>query len=248
MGINAKAAVAIINDYNAGEFEESIPIPEDEAELIEKATYLYTEAKKAFEAGDRDNAIQLIVWQGDGAMMEGTYPRRSSGGLSESDERETENAPVKISDPDTLAVRENLPVPAHIEADADPMPRDLTALDDKRVRKLSGEYNAYLSRVTYLLGIELGDLKRAEHLLEAARGSALRAAKVIDPKTEKPKLAKVIEAELLADKEVAVLTEAVVKHEATVDMLKALQSIYSGNVSLLSREWTMRQNEWEKGR
>jgi peptidoglycan hydrolase CwlO-like protein len=29
---------------------------------------------------------------------------------------------------------------------------------------------------------------------------------------------------------------------------KALVEIYSGNVDRLSREWTMRQNEWERGK
>lgn len=259
--MDAKTALAIINEYKNGGFEDEVGIPENEEELIARGEYIYEEAKKAFEAGERDNSIQLIIFIGDSPIPERdeklkeSYPRRSNGGLSESDERETAGRfgeklrkGETIVVPSELAESENLPVPQHIEGDADPMPRDLTAIDDKKVRKLSGEYNAYLSRVTYLLGVELGDLKRAEHLLDAARASALRAAKVTDAKTDKPKLAKVIEAEILADNEVSYLTKQVSQHEATVDMLKALQSIYSGNVSLLSREWTMRQNEWEKGR
>ena len=250
--MDAKTALAVINEYKSGGFEDEVGVPEDESELIARGEYLYQEAKSAFEAGERDNAIQMIIWIAESPLVDDeTYPRRSSGGLSESDEREGEageKALRKTQNATNLAERENLPVPQHIEGDPDPMPRELDKIDDKKVRRLSGEYNAYLSRVTYLLGIELGDLKRAQHLLEAARASALRAAKVIDPKTDKPKLAKVIEAEILADKEVSALTKQVIDHEATVDMLKALQSIYSGNVSLLSREWTMRQNEWEKSR
>jgi hypothetical protein len=261
MAIDAKTALAIINEYKAGGFEDEVTYdPDNKEELISYATYLFEQAQKAFDEGERDNAIQTIIFLGNSPVTDKSYPRRSSGGLSESDERETDVAEraLKLGQeiregktmimPAEVAIQENLPVPQHIEGDADPMPRDLTVIDDKKCRKLSGEYNAYLSRVTYLLGVELGDLKRAEHLLEAAHASVLRVVNIIDPKTEKPKLAKVIEAEILADNEVAYLSEAVSKHEATVDMLKALQSIYSGNVSLLSREWTMRQNEWEKGR
>lgn len=260
MAIDAKTALAIINEYKAGGFEDEVGVPENEEELIARGTYLFEEAQKAFDEGERDNSIQLIIFLGNSPTDDSTYPRRSSGGLSESDEREIDvsERAIKLADdiragktiimPSEVLLQENLPVPQHLEGDADPMPRDLTSESDKKIRKLAGEYNAYLSRVTYLLGIELGDLKRAEYLLTDAHASALRAVNVIDPKTEKPKLAKVIEAEIMADKLVSSLGEAVSKHEATVDMLKALQSIYSGNVSLLSREWTMRQNEWEKGR
>lgn len=258
MAIDRDTAVDIINEYNAGEFEEHIQIPDDESALIEKAEYLYSESKQAYDNGLRDNAIQAIIFMGDTAYIDApprfpdgppeddpvakTYPRRSSGGISESDERETEN----------LAVKENLPVPQHIEGDPDPMPRDLSAdsVTDKVIRKLSGEYQAYLSRTTYLLGLATSDLMNAEHLLEAERSRVWRSLDLIDPNGDgkKQKLVKLLEAEILADPKVAELTGQVNQHTQMVVVLKSLRDIYAGNVERLSREWTMRQNEWEKSR
>lgn len=259
MGLDAESALELLNEAKAAGYETQ-PIPENEEALIARATYFYEHAKKEFEEGNRENVVQSIIWIGDTGMkplpdpnVEKTYPRRSSGGLSESDEREIENFPEEgqyVHRSDELAVRENLPVPQPIEGDPDPMPRDLSAhaVTDGIIRKLSGEYNAYLARTTYLLGIASSDLAMAEHLLEAARAKTLRALDPVDHDAKKQKLAKVIEAEILADPEVTKLTSDVAGHQQRVIMLKSLKEIYSSNVDRLSREWTMRQNEWEKSR
>ena len=254
MALDLESALSILNEAKDGGYEDQ-PIPEDERKIIERAEYFYHEAQKAFDEGMRDNTVQGILWIGGTALDEPvpdkvkeSYPRRSSGGLSEGDERETDNFQVGTSGGSDIAAKENLPVPAHIEGDADPMPRDLTKLTDKNVRKLSGEYNAYLARTIYLLAVESSDLANSEHLLDAARAKAFRTIDTIDPVTEKPKLAKVIEAEILGIREVAELTSAVAKHQQMVIMWKALKEIYGGNVDRLSREWTMRQNEWEKSK
>jgi hypothetical protein len=253
--LDAATALEIINEYNSG-FEETEAIPESEDELIEKGLYLYTEAKKGFhELGIKNNTLQTILFIGSAEEIPGknvadSYPRRSSGGLSESDERETvldhTDVPVSVSDPLTVAqslvLKENLPMPPHMEGDPEEMPSDFSKVADKQIRKLSGIYNAYLGRVTYLLGVATTDLMNAEHLFEHAKNKALRG---LD--TEK-KLAKIIEAEVAADVEVSKWSDSVSEHQKEVTMLKALKEIYSGNVERLSREWTMRQNEWEKTR
>lgn len=258
MGLDAESALELLNEAKSEGYETE-PIPEDEEALIARATYFYEHAKKEFEEGNRENVIQSIIWIGDTGMkplpddkVKKTYPRRSSGGLSESDEREIENFPQEgqyVHRSDELATRENLPIPQHIEGDPDPMPRDLSTVVDKNIRRLSGEYNAYLARTTYLLGIASSDLAMAEHLLDAARAKALRSLDLVDPLNDKKqKLAKVIDSEILADPEVTALTDDVAKHQQRVIMLKSLKEIYSSNVDRLSREWTMRQNEWEKSR
>jgi hypothetical protein len=238
MAIDTDAALSIINDAKSDGYWED-PVPESPDEQVKVATYLYEEAKKAFEAGVRDNAVQKIIFTGDSAMkaqtVEDTLPRRSSGGISESDERETDSVDI--------AVRENLPIPAPIESEPDPMPVDLSTTTDRDIRRLSGEYNAYHGRVTYLLSVEQAMLISANHLLNAERARATRET----PKT-KDKLAKTIEAEVAADPAVKEMADKVAEHEKQIAVLKGLKEIYSGNVSVLSREWTMRQNEWEKGR
>jgi hypothetical protein len=281
--IDIETALEILSEAKNGGYEDQ-PLPEDPDEVVARATYFYDEAKKAFEDGMRDNTIQTIIFLGDSPLPEesdnpvaATYPRRSSGGLSEGDERDGEGGDVKIekgttrgtSAPHTPVVEtdevelmspgvffagkiasENLPVPQHIEGDPDPMPRDLSELTDKEVRRLSGEYNAYLARVTYLLGINSSDLANAEHLLDAQRAKVLRGLDLVDPNGDgkKQKLMKVIESEILADEKVTKLMQEVSANQQNVIILKSLKEIYGGNVDRLSREWTMRQNEWEKSR
>lgn len=269
VGMTSEVALAIINTAKAGGYEDE-PVPQDEEELIARAVYWWREARKAFfEANMRDNAIQTIIWEGDAVMpkeefdsygslpkddnndIADSYPRRSSGGLSESDERETEgfNPDYSASTPNEIPLRERLPIPPHIEGDPDPMPRDLVSLGDKEIRRLSGEYNAYLARVTYLLGVESSDLANAEHLLDAEKARAIREIDTKDPNDpKKSKLAKVIEAEIAADPKVKEFSDAVAGHQQSAIVLKSLKEIYSGNIDRLSREWTMRQNEWEKSR
>ncbi len=236
MAIDAKFAREIINEYNSGGYEEHIPLPETDEETIKKAEFLYEKAKEAFEAGVKDNAVQAIMFFGSGqdAKIAESYPRKSSGGFSDSDIREGEatlppvlahsisdliSASAPIGEARELLFKERLPVPPHIDGDA-----------------------AYLGRVTYLLGIELADLANATHLLDDAKNTALRNLKV------EKKLAKVIEAEIAADTQVKEWSDKVVEHEKKVIVLKAMKEIYSSNVDRLSREWTMRQNEWEKSK
>lgn len=244
MALNAAQAESIINEYKAG-YEDDTPMPETDEEKIKYAEYLVKEARRMQDAGVRDNTIAAILFFGeDPSAVSETYPRRSSGGLSESDERETDfNPDYRSPTPGfQLTMRENLPVPPHIEGDVEQMPRDISSISDKEIRRLSGEYNAYLGRVTYLLGVEMSDLINAQHLLEAAKAKVLRTME------REKKLAKVIDAEILADAEVSEMTGNVASHEQSVSILKSLKEIYSGNVDRLSREWTMRQNEWEKSR
>jgi hypothetical protein len=281
MEIDRVTALEILNEAKEAGFEDQ-PIPESDEAIIARAEHFHTEAKKLWDNQEDEllkdvevrRVVQSIIWLGDSPLpnddpkdfekemdkVRETYPRRSSGGLSEQDEREGESFDVtqeqtkrevnKGTPRFDLMVKEHLPVPAHIEGDPDQMPRDLSNLVDKEIRRLSGEYNAYLTRATYLLGIESSDLANAEHLLEAARAKALRALDLTDPNGDgkKQKLAKVIDAELLADPDVIEWSNAVNKHQQQVIVLKSLKEIYSGNVDRLSREWTMRQNEWEKSR
>ncbi len=65
---------------------------------------------------------------------------------------------------------------------------------------------------------------------------------------EKSKLKEVLDAEAREDPEFEKLDGEVRNHQNDVTTLKALVDIYGGNVDRLSREWTMRQDEYEKTR
>lgn len=240
-------ALQIINEYKTV-IEDDDPLPEEDDQLIAKAQEIFEGAQKLWEQDPKDKklraAIQSIIWLGDSPIrVDGQervdLPRKSSGGFSDGDLREGEQGTPGFKE---YAIDEKLPIPAHIEGDAEPMPRDLSTVSDKQIRRLSGEFNAFLTRATYLLGVETADLINAQHLLEDARNTALRGL------TVEKKLAKVIDAELAADEKVKEWADRVNEHEKKVTILKSLKEIYSGNVDRLSREWTMRQNEWEKSR
>ena len=148
--------------------------------------------------------------------------------------------------PDVLASRERLPVPSEIEGEPLPMPRDLSTVNDRMIRRLSGEYNAFLARAKWVLTNASVALNNTRHLRDAAFRQAFIELDRIDPETEKAKTAGVLETEANADERVVVLDQRVADLEAKVTTFKALAEIYSKNVEVLSREWTMRQDEFLK--
>lgn len=183
--------------------------------------------------------------------MAESYPRRSSGGLSESDEREADAdvfTPKEVSPIELMVRQENLPVPKDWEADPREMPRDLTPLSDVEIRSLHGEYNAYAARARYLLTLEKADLRNVSHLRDEALRQAMLDTDKIDAETKKSKTNALIEAEAMGDKNYKLFADQVRELQTRVEAFQTLVDIYAGNVSALSREWTMRQDEWNKAR
>lgn len=140
-------------------------------------------------------------------------------------------------------VYEGLPIPQ--EWGEDPiskMPRDITALSNKEVRKLYSEYNAHFSRANWLLAQALNAKKKAhqkaKRLLqeiissEVAQGTSQAKAESL-AKGNQPYLN---------------LEEEALDAEVSVDRLSALRDIFSKNMEMISRDLTMRQHEWEMER
>lgn len=141
---------------------------------------------------------------------------------------------------------ENLPVPGEIEGDISEMPRDLTKLNDREVRRLHGEYNAALARATWLVAIATSDLSNAEHLYDA---EVRRATGEIRDRLEGAGTKATrndIDNEALMDREVGRRASEMRTKSSDLAKLKALREIYKGNVDRLSREWTMRGEEFER--
>ena len=192
-----------------------------------------------------------------------TYPRRSSGGYSESDLRETEKKrPIQDEHgqwgfmpagnwiPESnMTSREGLPIPQSVsETDPYDMSVDVTDLGDKAVRRLYSAFGSYLSRVRWLLAIAESNLSNATHLRDAeyrvlysniSKSLTLRGERATKDLVDS--LAKEEESYKEWD-------DKVEKHTREVIHWKALRDIYGGNVERLSREWTMRQAEWERDR
>jgi len=198
-------------------------IPEDEDDIIKEAYFYLEEANKAYENGmKKDKTIQAI---------------RS---LGEKLGAQTTDA---LFGTDKIQLYRGLPVPEDLHGDPSPMPLDFTELGDKQLRKLHGEYNAYLARARWMLAVMSNRLSGVIHLRDAEYRRAYREiseeAKKRDEKPTKDYI------DSLAREDVAYVDydNKAKLHNEDVVSYKALVEIYGGNVDRLSREWTMRQDE-----
>lgn len=256
MGLTVEVSKAILTEAQNSGFLEG-EIPEDGAAQMAEAIYWIEEAQKAFDTGMKDDVIVAILNLADGAEILPTgdlpepepEPEKPAPKTRKKAEPKTEEAPAPGTHPlEAFISKENLPIPAEIEGEANIMPRDLTAVDDKHIRLLHGEYGAYLSRSKWLLAVASSDVANATHLRDDAYRVALQSVERVDSETSKAKLASVIEAEAKDDEKYQKLEGELRQHVARQTSFKALCDIYGGNVDRLSREWTMRQDEFGKTR
>ncbi len=238
--MDEKLAIAIINEVKNAGFETR-PIPYDAQETIELAEYWIEDAERGREQGVKHPALFAILELAEQAKMEDTYPRRSSGGLSESDEREVDAFYEKIAS-------ENLPVPEELQDAPEPMPSDLSAVADKKIRFLSGHYNAYLNRARWKLAIATSDLANASHLRDAEYKKSYRHYHGEITQRGDRATKDLVDSFVSEDPKIVEWDGRLLEHQNQVTMYKTLVDIYSSNVDRLSREWTMRQNEWERSR
>ncbi len=167
------------------------------------------------------------------AKVASTYPRRSSGGFSESDLREYEGLPIP------KAVEESVP---------QEMPTDLTELGDKAVRRLYSTFGSYLGRARWRLATANSNLANATHLRdEAYRTQYIKVKR--EAVTNEEKLT-IEDLQNLAkeSEEYKEWSSRVKDHTNEATNWKALVDIYGGNVDRLSREWTMRTEQYERER
>jgi len=188
------------------------------------------------------------------SVQEPPAPVSESPALTESPERPARPRGGSSGDvPDTrppaasVIANEKLPIPSQIEGEPHEMPLDITSADDRLIRRLHGEYGAFVARTTWLLAQAGSDFSNAVHLAAEARRDALRKVSKIDDETGKAKLAMHIQAELDDDPEVKKWASKVQSHERDMEELKALKEIYSGYVTRLSREMSMRNDEFSRG-
>lgn len=270
-------AKAILQEAVAGEFHDPDAIPEGDDEKIELAKWFVEEATRGYAAGIRyDELISILRladpdWTEESipnydpvvtSGMESTYPRRSSGGLSESDEREGTDALAELtaqvtehvvltqtttSKAETMAGVDHLPIPKEWQDEPTELPRDFTELTDRELRKLSSEYNAYFVRTLWLLAVERTDLANATHLLDDALRKALLQVEKKDA-AGKAKTVAIMEAEANDDSEVQKYKANVYMHEDRIIVLKALSEIYNSNIERLSRDASMRKDEFERSK
>lgn len=193
-------------------------IPEDEEELKSEAEFFLKEAEEAFKNGNKDSVVREIVNLG---MKLG----------------QTAVAPIFG---DEHEVYKGLPVPPNPRTEPTPIPLDFTEIGDLQLRKLHGEYGAYLSSAKWKHAVASNRYAEVVHLRDAAYRDAYRkAAETMEGKPTRDFLDTVAR----QDKKYLEFDNAARLHNEEVTSYKALMEIYGGYVDRLSRDFTMRQED-----
>lgn len=133
-----------------------------------------------------------------------------------------------------------MPVPMDLESPPDSMPEDLTMVGDLDQRRLHSQFNALQARARYLRGLEDAKARGCSRLRKSYMKMAMRAARA-----ELGKEASVTEVKELAEEatDVKPWIEREERHRDRAEAYKTFFDMYSENVTVLSRDWTMRDQE-----
>lgn len=133
-----------------------------------------------------------------------------------------------------------MPVPMDLESPPEGMPEDLTLIGDLEQRRLHSQFNALQARARYLYGLENAKAKRIKRLRKSYMKVAMREARA-----QLGKDASVTEVTNLAEEhpDVAPWIERQERHEDRAEAYKTFFDTYTENVTVLSRDWTMRDSE-----
>lgn len=194
-------------------------IPEDENELEEEARYFLTEAETAYENGNKDKVVREIVNLG---VQLG----------------QSKIAPIFGDETETYR---GLPVPENPTHEPTPVPIDFTEIGDLQLRKLHGEYGAYLSRAKWMHAVASNRYAEIVHLRDAAYRDAYR--KAAESLAEKKPTRDLLDNVARQDEKYLEFDNSARLHNEEVTSYKALVEIYGGYVDRLSRDFTMRQED-----
>ena len=243
--MNKKLAKAILNEVKNGGFLTG-DLPENKHELTTLAQEWVEAAQAEFEKGMKNDTVLAIIHLAE-QLEQGTN-------TAVADKEGEEPGPAlavaetHLSTLDKIVSRENLPVPKELDDAPEPMPVDLTEVADKKIRFLASAFNAYLNRARWKHAIATSDLANAQHLRDHEYRKAYKRVytEMIDSGTRPTKEA--VDSFVQEDPTVIEWNKEVSNHQNNVAAFKALIDIYSSNVDRLSRESTIRHNEWERHR
>lgn len=239
--MDLQAARAILNEAISG--GDLDVLPETEEEILELAEYFATEAEKAYNAGwgKTNETVKAII----GLTAEEESSNESTH-LESQAEANAESSSVGSS---SVAFFKGLPQPELSDgAEGFHMPWNIADLSPVQLRKYHGIMNHYYGAARYQLAEESSTLREKELLKDDAFRSALTKASADNVRQETKKPGTVLTAEAESDAEYRKYALEVNAHEQNVIKLKALVEIYGKNVDVLSREATIRQNEFERSR
>jgi hypothetical protein len=155
---------------------------------------------------------------------------------------------LDTSRPKPEFVSDKLPIPKDPDFEYTHLPTDFTTLTDIEIRRYSSHNQHFLNRARYLLAQVINHQASALHLRDDVyRKAYIKYNDELEAAGERA-TKDLINSYATQDEEWKRYDADARKAQADITSLKALVEVYSGNVERLSREWTMRQNEWEKGR
>lgn len=135
--------------------------------------------------------------------------------------------------------RPGLPLPLDVQ-NPPQMPEDLTAVVDEHQRRLHSQFNACAARAHVLLALERQMKIDCKRLASKAMKPAMRAAR---EKLGHNATVTEVTMEAEEDQQVSRWSVRMQRHDDREVSYKTLFDIYTENVSVLSRDWTMRGKE-----
>lgn len=136
-------------------------------------------------------------------------------------------------------------VPKKLPREITELPFDMTQESDESIRRLHSAFTSYFARAAYVAKLE-GQLADAcKFIADKKSAEIIASTSKIDPDTKKEKTATVLKAEAESDPVVSMWRDRHQTHSMISNNSKKDCEIYDRNISSLSREWTMRHEEYE---
>jgi hypothetical protein len=134
----------------------------------------------------------------------------------------------------------SMPAPMDLERPPSRMPEDLTETSDIQARQLHSQFNALAARARYLMGVEQAKSRACEQVYKHHLKKMMP-----DVRKQLGAGASVTEVQQQAEEDPCVepWLRRRVHHHERAEAYKTFLSIYSENVTVLSRDWTMRDQE-----
>ena len=152
-----------------------------------------------------------------------------------------------IADVEAELGEQRLHVPPPLPPGEQPdLPFDLTTLSDKELQQFHGYFTAYVYRTNHLLMREEAKARKCKDAAEELARDLLVAAEKYD-EHDKAKTMTILEAEVESDPEVIKWRKRQRKHDTFATSYRSERDSYLRVVEALSRQESMRQNEWERG-
>jgi hypothetical protein len=222
--MNVETAKKILAVAQGGGYFDG-PIPDNEEELLAEGEFFYNHALTAKESGVNDPVVLEIISLG--------APKATDGYVAE-------------TIPSSLLGPGKLPIPPQIEGEVPVMPFDLSNATDKQIRSLASQYNACLSRVIWQLSETLSEEQNLKHLRDAIYRSIFLKISTEARASGEKILRDELDFMAKENEEFKALDEQVRGVEKNVRDYKALKEIYQGNIDRLSREATLRDDEYKR--